>query len=182
MRLDLTRTESGPLVFEGPIDLSAHPGVQESVCLDGPVEIRGTLALLGKGKYRLDATGTAKGRVTCSRCLGPGEWVSEIVVALTLEMAPTESAGSKEEDDEGRELEPDELDVAFYEGDEFEIDSAVAEQIVLAVPMKPLCREECLGLCPSCGGNRNESPCACHAESKDPRWEALRGLAPSDRS
>jgi uncharacterized protein len=44
----------------------------------------------------------------------------------------------------------------------------------------PLCDEACLGLCPSCGANRNDDPCHCGSESRDPRWDALRALVISD--
>jgi uncharacterized protein len=46
----------------------------------------------------------------------------------------------------------------------------------MAVPMKPLCREDCRGLCPTCGEDLNVTACGCAAEAADPRWEALRLL------
>jgi uncharacterized protein len=50
------------------------------------------------------------------------------------------------------------------------------EQFYLALPMKPLCRPDCQGLCPVCGKNRNVETCACQSEWVDPRMEALRRL------
>jgi uncharacterized protein len=50
------------------------------------------------------------------------------------------------------------------------------EQFYLALPMKPLCREDCKGLCPICGVNRNRETCSCRSEWVDPRMEALRKL------
>jgi len=58
--------------------------------------------------------------------------------------------------------------------------SEVARQhLVLAVPMAPLCRRECRGLCPTCGADRNEGDCGCGADALDPRLEALRGFRPT---
>jgi len=51
------------------------------------------------------------------------------------------------------------------------------KETLLALPMKPLCREECKGFCPVCGGNRSLSPCTCEVKLSDPRLEVLRGLA-----
>ena len=50
-------------------------------------------------------------------------------------------------------------------------------ETTLALPMKPLCREDCRGLCPVCGGNRNVTACACETHVPDPRWTALKGWA-----
>jgi len=52
----------------------------------------------------------------------------------------------------------------------------VEERIQIALPMKPLCREDCRGLCPQCGADRNVSPCSCVVEFIDPRWRALQVL------
>ena len=53
---------------------------------------------------------------------------------------------------------------------------AIREQILLELPIKPLCRPDCRGLCPECGANLNEGPCGCASRSSDPRWEALGSL------
>jgi uncharacterized protein len=53
---------------------------------------------------------------------------------------------------------------------------AVRQQLVLAEPMKPLCRDGCAGLCPTCGADRNAGPCTCPVADVDPRWAALTNL------
>ncbi len=50
------------------------------------------------------------------------------------------------------------------------------EQVLLAVPLKAVCREECKGICPQCGRNRNQESCQCAPELPDPRWDALKEL------
>lgn len=65
-------------------------------------------------------------------------------------------------------------DIRWVEGDEIDLTPELEESIFLAIDERPLCREDCLGLCPSCGVNHNESTCACETETVDPRLEALR--------
>jgi uncharacterized protein len=75
------------------------------------------------------------------------------------------------------ELGADDLDVDFYVDDQLDLNRVVETETTLALPMKPLCREDCRGLCPACGGNRNLVPCACAERAPDPRLAALRDLA-----
>jgi uncharacterized protein len=75
------------------------------------------------------------------------------------------------------ELGSDDLDLDFYDHDELNLDSLIETETTLALPMKPLCREDCRGLCPVCGGNRNVTPCTCEGRAPDPRLAVLRDLA-----
>jgi uncharacterized protein len=74
------------------------------------------------------------------------------------------------------ELSGDELDLSFYEGDQVDLSPLVREQIILALPTRPLCREDCKGLCARCGADLNTQPCACPTGSGDPRFAVLRNL------
>ena len=69
------------------------------------------------------------------------------------------------------------LDVDFYDKDEIDVGVLIETETTLALPMKPLCREGCLGLCPVCGGNRNLVQCDCQQRAPDPRLAALKDLA-----
>ena len=75
------------------------------------------------------------------------------------------------------ELAADDLDVDFYDKDEIDLGAVIETETTLALPMKPLCRDGCLGLCPVCGGNRNLVRCACQQRAPDPRLAALKDLA-----
>lgn len=79
--------------------------------------------------------------------------------------------------DEELELTSDDLELDFYENDLLELDRLLQTEAMLGLPMKPLCREECRGLCPVCGGNRNTHPCACEVRPPDPRLAVLKELA-----
>ena len=74
------------------------------------------------------------------------------------------------------ELEKDELGAIVIEGEHLETEPLIIEQILLEIPMKPLCAPECRGLCPRCGADRNARPDCCEEPAGDERWEALGAL------
>ena len=74
------------------------------------------------------------------------------------------------------ELSQDDLTTAFYRDQTLDLAEMVREQFYLALPMRPLCREECKGLCPQCGTNLNQGTCACDVRWEDPRLAGLRTL------
>ena len=69
-----------------------------------------------------------------------------------------------------------EAEISYYEGEGLPLDEVVREQVLLAVPLKVTCREDCKGLCPHCGTNLNEGQCSCTIAMEDPRWTALREI------
>ena len=75
------------------------------------------------------------------------------------------------------ELGADDLDLDFYDNDELNLGALVETETTLALPMKPLCRPECRGLCSVCGANRNVTACACPMRPPDPRLTPLSDLA-----
>lgn len=78
--------------------------------------------------------------------------------------------------DETHEVRNEELDTGFYEGEELDINELIKEQILLNIPMKPLCSDECLGICMHCGTNLNKRKCDCVTDESDPRFSALKKL------
>jgi uncharacterized protein len=72
-------------------------------------------------------------------------------------------------------------DDAFQiEGDQIDLAPAIREYVLLEVPDGPLCRDDCAGICPVCGADRNETVCACDTSVRDERWSALDGLRLDD--
>jgi uncharacterized protein len=106
---------------------------------------------------------------TCSRCLEA--FAAHVDAPVDVRLVP-KPAGA-----DSVELGADDLDVDFYENDELDVTRVVENEATLALPMKPLCREDCRGLCPVCGANRNVAPCTCDSRPPDPRLAALRDLA-----
>lgn len=95
----------------------------------------------------------------CSRCLA--ETPLAIDQELDLFFLPESELMSENDDEEGAELQDRDLVVAFYHGDMLNLGATVREQVLLAQPMKRLCREDCKGVCPSCGADRNLTQCGC---------------------
>jgi uncharacterized protein len=75
-----------------------------------------------------------------------------------------------------RAITTSETEIGYYEGDGLLLEDVLREQILLALPAKILCKEDCKGLCPECGRNRNTDPCDCAATSVDPRWASLQTI------
>jgi uncharacterized protein len=69
-----------------------------------------------------------------------------------------------------------EAEIGYYRGEGLLLEDVLREQILLAVPIRIICRDECKGLCPRCGRNQNTESCDCAEEIEDPRWDALRKL------
>jgi uncharacterized protein len=102
---------------------------------------------------------------TCGRCLESFTLANAAPFEFVLTRAqPTEAA---------QELHTDDLALSFYSGDEIDVAPLIGEQLLLALPTRAVCREECRGLCPSCGANLNNDPCACKPAAPDPRLAVL---------
>ena len=104
----------------------------------------------------------------CSRCLS--RFPKDIEASVNVVYHPVEELKGEDK----HEVKEDELDMGFYKGDELDIEELVAEQIILSVPMKPLCSEACKGLCPRCGADLNAGSCACATNEPDPRLAVLK--------
>lgn len=103
-------------------------------------------------------TGPVKSTVTlpCSRCLE--EFTCSFDTHLDIELAPKGLLPHSTE----VELRADDLDIYYYEGDEIDLDPLIYDEVLLNLPIRPLCREDCGGLCPTCGKNRNIESCSCN--------------------
>jgi len=115
----------------------------------------------------------ARLRLQCGRCLESFALPADHEVDLFY--LPHRAEDDMEEEDEV-ELADHEMVVAYYQGDRLDLGEMIREQLILGLPMKRVCREDCRGLCPACGVNRNTSLCECPAEPADPRLVALAKL------
>lgn len=68
------------------------------------------------------------------------------------------------------------LEIGYYEGEGLELEDVLKEQVLLAVPIKAVCRDDCRGLCPHCGRNLNAESCTCAQDAPDARWSALKDI------
>ena len=94
--------------------------------------------------------------LTCSRCLR--EFVRDVSMPVDLVYDPVEEMG-----EERGEIGPNELDMGFYKEDEIDTDVIAVEQLLLSVPIKVLCSDDCKGICPRCGSDLNVEGCVCPA-------------------
>ena len=115
-------------------------------------------------------------RLTCSRCVKKFEHSSTITVEEESSPAIDLATGKKTKPLEGNEGEI-ELDDQHV----LDMSEVIRQYVLTGVPIKPLCRKECRGLCPECGTNLNEEKCRCKAVPMDPRWEALPELLTEKR-
>jgi uncharacterized protein len=111
--------------------------------------------------------GAARGH--CARCLE--EFPVPLDVEVSLVLTPRNAA-----DLEGGELGDGDLGLGFYEGEEIDVTALVHEQTILALPSRALCSEDCRGLCPRCGANRNTTACSCDTDADDGPLGVLRTL------
>ena len=127
---------------------------------------------LHKEKVTFHLVGRVKGvlEMPCSRCLEPYQIPVDAPFDLRYQPRSAEDGGGE------HEIGADDIDTAYYENDEIDLGQLMLEQFYLAAPMKPLCGDECRGLCPTCGTNLNKSSCECNVHWDDPRLAALKSL------
>lgn len=113
--------------------------------------------------------------LVCGRCLEPYRIPVDAEFDLLYLPFVEAPAGGEE-----LEIAEEDVNTAFYKEGLIDLGEMLHEQLYLALPMKPLCRETCLGLCPVCGANRNTHPCACEPQWEDPRLAALKALLKDD--
>ena len=170
MRVDLSRVTTEPVSFVEELEVA--PERLDASEVAAPVRARLTAEVrpVGGG-FAVSGTLEASGSLTCVRCLTAVPWRARELFTFELSRAIAGDAVDEVELDEG------DLDRVQLVGDELDLDQVAAEQILLALPMRVVCRDDCAGLCPSCGANRNvEGACHCEPEP-DPRWAALRDLS-----
>jgi uncharacterized protein len=93
-------------------------------------------------------------------------------VGVDLRYLPASAMSAEGE----REVAEEDLETSYYRDDQIDLNELMREQFYLALPMKPLCREDCRGLCPQCGTNLNLGGCECDTGWHDPRLAPLKDL------
>lgn len=143
--------------------------VDERIRLTQPATVTGQVRLSGNQVF-VNGRVDTRAQVECDRCLQPVE------LPVSADFALEYITGSDYESSEGAALTEAEMSVSVFDGDAIDVDEIVKEQIVLAVPTRMLCREECKGICPECGIDKNTAECKCVTDNIDPRWAGLKNL------
>jgi uncharacterized protein len=142
----------------------------EGARLTSDATVEGSASRKGQ-EVRLRGVIETEVELLCDRCLTPA--LAPLAVEFDASFIPREIDAGK---GEHVELQAEDLLLDAYEGDAVDLDELVREQILLALPSRRLCREECKGLCPKCGADLNAGHCSCEQGEVDPRWAALADL------
>ena len=185
----LPRARRFPMFFEIK-DLELHPIEFEEKFEPGvidlgseyrqisPVESSGRAVLVEEhhGKHKIIKDIRIQGRLTtslesiCARCLEP--LTQDVKREFDLLYRPLGADAGRDE----ISVTDAEAEISYYEGEGILLDDVVREQILLTVPLKLTCREDCKGLCPHCGKNLNQEKCSCAVTWEEPRWAALKEI------
>jgi uncharacterized protein len=164
------------------VDVSILPGAieyTEDVRQTSPVPVRGEADLIVErhGPHalvqdiRLRAAYSGNFEILCARCAEPV--TRSLSGSFDLLFRPGEADAGVGE----RSITPDETEIGYYQESGLLLEDVVREQVLLSLPARTLCAEDCKGLCPRCGQNLNLAACGCGASSRDPRWSSLADLA-----
>jgi uncharacterized protein len=123
-----------------------------------------------KDRFRLVGNVRSELELSCGRCLEPFRLPVE--QAFDVRFLPQAEASIEAETEVGDE----DLETSFYRDAQIDLNELLREQFYLALPMKPLCGDDCRGLCPQCGTNLNTGTCDCEPAWEDPRLAPLREL------
>lgn len=178
MRLELKDIKDGGLEqgFSWPVE--RFPGLrdleeQEDLAFKGPLKFQ---LRLQKAGQLVELDGHLQGCVSlaCGRCLQAFDYPLDADFALTFSPQPT--AIDEEEVEAEVELDADELGLIYYRDEALELLQPLEEQVIMALPISPICRQECRGLCPECGCNLNEQTCTCEKKLFNSKFSALAKL------
>ena len=167
MKLDLGRIRQADTRYDRTFEPSEVAMGDEPYRIVAPVHL-GFDIHKDKDKFHLVGTVRTELELPCSRCVEP----FRLPVNLTFDQRyfPQAELAAEEES----EVAEEDLETSFYRDEQIDLNELVQEQIYLALPMKPLCRESCKGLCPECGTNLNAGTCDCAPAWEDPRLAALK--------
>lgn len=162
----------------GVFNVELAPGevdyLDEKVRQTGPLRASGKADLVSDtlGEIRFKGHMSVAMEADCDRCLEPASYALDADFELYYRPL-SEGYG---EEVKLNDLEKDEAEMGFYEGDGVELNDVLREYVLLALPMQRLCSESCKGVCPVCGQNRNQQQCGCKTTAVDDRWAALKQL------
>lgn len=169
MLLDLTQIRQPETELARRYESSQFEGRDNQFRFIAPVDLRMKIHK-DKERFRLVGTVSTVLELTCSRCLEPFPLPVDARFDLRYLPQADNVAGASEE------VEDDDLSEAFYRDDMIDLGQLMEEQFYLALPMKPLCRPDCKGLCSNCGTNLNVATCDCQVRWEDPRMAGLKAL------
>jgi len=183
MVIDLTTLAADRVPVAADIPAEALDVPAEDFSVVGPARFEGDVERGSGETYHLRGQLKARLAFPCAWCTEPSDFTVDVPVDLRFVPAVVEKANvrpspsSKDDDDEdGHEMAEDDPSLVLYDEPRIDLAQVAREQCYLAMPMKPLCRPDCQGLCPHCGTNRNTGTCTCENRWEDPRLAGLKSL------
>jgi uncharacterized protein len=170
VRIELDKLEGSSAKFEHTYEAEELVLDDEHVRLIEPPQVTARINRSGH-EVRLKGRIATRAEIDCDRCLKQVSLPVEAPFDVTY--VPAEDYA---ETDVAAELQAEDMAVSVYEDNAIDVDDLVREQVLLALPTRALCLEDCKGLCPVCGANRNENPCECETQNIDPRWSGLKDI------
>ncbi|MDQ3282336.1 MAG: DUF177 domain-containing protein [Acidobacteriota bacterium] len=168
-----TIDEHGPQSYDATFDVTPADLDRYEVESVGGVTIHANVQKgHTDGEYISDGTVSFTADFDCSRCAEAYPFANTSTFHVRFRPRPEASA----ENEEVEITDKEELDVEFYSERTIPLRDLALEQVQLSIPMKPLCDENCLGLCPTCGVNRTRESCSCGESIVDDRWGALKNI------
>jgi uncharacterized protein len=171
LRVDDITAEARDFRFvesEHELNRALSSGAVHEYTVKSPVRVELSCYRAGTELFVAGSAETAAVAV-CSRCAEDFETLNRRAFRYVL--SPKVIGEDRE-----AALRAEDLEFSVYEGEEVDLSPLVREQVLLGLAERPLCREECRGLCPRCGANLNEQECGCVSEAADPRLAVLRNL------
>jgi uncharacterized protein len=177
MFLDIKELELHPIDFAeefqaGVIDWEEETRQRTSLKASGRAE----LVEEHHGKHKIIKDIRLRGKlaagfeVSCARCLEPVS--QEVRREFELLYRPLGADAGRDE----LSVTDAEAEIGYYQGEGILLEDVLREQVLLALPLKVTCREDCKGLCPQCGTNLNREHCSCATLLEEPRWSALKEI------
>lgn len=177
MFIEIKELELHPIDFEeefrpGVIDFGADLRQRSPLRASG----RAQLVEERHGKHerikdiRITGDLATTAELDCARCLEPA--VQKVSRSFDLLYRPLGSDAGRAE----LSVTAAEAEIGYYQGEGLLLEDALREQVLLELPLKAMCREDCKGLCPHCGINLNSEKCSCSEPQEDPRWSGLKDI------
>ena len=170
MLLDISKIQGSRHAVQRTFVPTAFDPQDEEYRVAAPVELSLVVDKAGGDAFRVVGTATTSLEMTCSRCTE--QFRVPVNASFDLRYVPhVENVGEGE-----REIGEEDLATAYHREGLIDLIELLREQFQLALPMKPLCNEDCKGLCVECGANLNRTTCDCNPRWEDPRLAALKEL------
>lgn len=170
MLLELSKIKSPRERFDYTWPATALGTSDDEFQVVEPIRLELEVQKADEDKFRLVGRARTTLEVACGRCLEPYRIPIDSTFDLSY-LPQADNAGQGE-----HEIRDEDLSTAYYRGEAIDLGDLLREQFYLALPMKPLCSEDCQGLCPQCGTNLNRGTCDCKPTWEDPRLAVLKAL------